>query len=439
MKSTEALTLNAWLLKIAQQHPQAIDLGLERVAQVAKRMGFVSVPGGLSLGTVSIVVGGTNGKGSCCAILESILLASGFRVAKYTSPHLLKFNERLRLNGEDISDEALIAAFERVDAARGDTTLTYFEFTTLAIFDVIRGAAPDVAILEIGLGGRLDAVNLVASDCAVLTSVDLDHQAYLGDTREEIGWEKAHIARSGKPFIVADPLPPASVDAVSKEIGADVWQAGRDFNFQGDQLQWGWAGRGVRRNAMAYPALRGVNQLLNASAALAALAALKDKIPVTQGAVRQGLALVELPGRFQVLPGQPAVVLDVAHNPHAAGVLAANLDQMGFFPNTHAVTGMLSDKDAAEVFRRLADRVDHWHLADLSDADASGRGRSAESLQSVLLAAAPKAQATCYPGPAQAFVAARSAAEAGDRIVVFGSFLTVAQVIDQVINMRHAR
>jgi len=164
LKSAEALTLNAWLLKIAQQHPQAIDLGLERVAQVAKRMGFVSVPGGLSLGTVSIVVGGTNGKGSCCAILESILLASGFRVAKYTSPHLLKFNERLRLNGEDISDEALIAAFERVDAARGDTTLTYFEFTTLAIFDVIRRAAPDVAILEIGLGGRLDAVNLVASD-----------------------------------------------------------------------------------------------------------------------------------------------------------------------------------------------------------------------------------------------------------------------------------
>lgn len=398
-------------------------------------MGFANGTHGISLGCVSILVGGTNGKGSTCATLESILLQSGFRVATYTSPHLVHFNERLRINGEMVSDTDLIAAFERVEAAQADVSLTYFEFTTLACFDLIRRAGVDVAVLEIGLGGRLDAVNIVDADCSVLVSVDMDHQDFLGDTREAIGWEKAHIARPNRPFICADPEPPQTVIDVVQRIGADLWRFGIDYNFQGDRQQWSWAGRGQRRNALAYPALRGANQLLNASAALAALAALRDQLPVTQGAVRAGLALVELPGRFQVLPGQPAIVLDVAHNPHAAAVLAVNLDQMGFFPNTYAVVGILAGKDAKELFKRIGDRVDHWCLAGLSGPDTNGRPRSAAELKQELLAALPNAKVTCFDGPAQAYAHAIKAAEANDRILVFGSFVTVAEII----SLRHAR
>lgn len=428
------MTLHRWLERIAAGHPKAIELGLDRVRRVAQDMGFAQGQQGISLGCTSIVVGGTNGKGSTCGMLESILLRAGYRVATYTSPHLLAFNERLRINGEMVSDEDLIAAFEGVQAALGGAaiqSLTYFEFTTLAIFDIIRRAQVDVAVLEIGLGGRLDAVNIVDTDCAVLVSVAMDHQDYLGDTREKIGWEKAHIARPGRPFICADPEPPAAVAEVAATLGADIWQIGADFNYQGDRQQWSWAGRGLRRNALAYPALRGVNQLINASAALAALAALREKLVITAASVREGLALVDVPGRFQVLPGQPSVVLDVAHNPHAAAVLAANLDQMGFFPTTIAVCGILADKDAEEIFRKLGDRIDQWCLASLSGPDVGSRGRTAESLLGALMKALPGASAQCYESPSAAFGAARERAGPSDRIVVFGSFLTVAPRMSQ--------
>ena len=402
-------------------------------------MGFVPGRDGvsltISLGCTSVLVGGTNGKGSTCAMLESILLQAGYRVATYTSPHLNQFNERLRIDGQDIADHALIDAFARVEQSRGETSLTYFEFTTLAIFDIIRSAGVDVAILEIGLGGRLDAVNIVDADCSVLVSVDLDHQEFLGDTRERIGWEKAHIAKSGRPFICADPQPPTTVADVVAQIGADLWQFGKDFNFQGDRQQWSWAGRSQRRNAMAYPALRGVNQLLNASAALAVIAALKDRIPVSQGAVRQGLALVALPARFQVLPGQPAVVLDVAHNPHAAGVLAANLDQMGFFPKSVAVVGILAGKDAPEIFRRLGDRIDYWCLCSLEGPQITGRGRGAEDLAQALHAVLPQAQSSCFANPTDAYRHAIGMVGPNDRIVAFGSFLTIAALS----SLRHVR
>lgn len=426
------MNLQAWLDSIGARHPQSIELGLERVGVVASRMGFQKTETGFSLNTVSIVVGGTNGKGSTCAMLESILLASGYKVATYTSPHLIHFTERLRLNGASLADDQWIGAFERVEDARQEVSLTYFEFTTLAAFDLVKRADVDVAILEIGLGGRLDAVNLIDNDCAILTSVDLDHQAFLGDTREKIGWEKAHIARKGRPFIVADPLPPDTVKELASSIGADLWLIGKDFNYQGDRQQWSWAGRGVRRNAMAYPALRGANQLLNASGALAALASLRDKLAVTQGAVRQGFALVSVDGRFQVLPGQPSVVLDVAHNPHAASVLAANLDQMGFFPNTYAVVGILRDKDAAEIFRRIGDRVDHWLLASIDDSDSGSRSRLAQELSEKLREAIPNASFACFDSPRLAYEHAQSRADPSDRIVVFGSFLTVAQVIQNI-------
>jgi dihydrofolate synthase / folylpolyglutamate synthase len=431
------LSLNRWLETIAARHPKAIDLGLERVRRVAQQMKFAQGEQGVSLGCTSIIVGGTNGKGSTCGMLESILLRAGYRVATYTSPHLLRFNERLRINGEMVRDEELIAAFERVQVAQAGVaiqSLTYFEFTTLAIFDIIRNANVDVAILEIGLGGRLDAVNIVDADCSVLVSVAMDHQDYLGDTREKIGWEKAHIARKGRPFICADPEPPATVTEVATQIGADLWQIGVDFNYQGDRQQWSWAGRSLRRNALAYPALRGVNQLINASAALAALGALRDQLAIPAASVREGLALVEVPGRFQVLPGQPCVVLDVAHNPHAAAVLAANLDQMGFFPNTIAVCGILADKDAKAIFEKLADRVDHWCLATLAGPDAGSRGTTSHTLYEKLQEVLPNAAADCFDNPLAAFAAAKERVQPSDRIVVFGSFLTVAQIM----HARHA-
>ncbi len=310
----------------------------------------------------TFVVAGTNGKGSTCAMLDSILRAGGFRTALYTSPHLLDFNERARIDGESVSDAALIEQFEAVEAVRGDVSLTYFEFTTLAILRLFAGVRLDAAVLEIGLGGRLDAVNLIDADAAIVTSVDLDHMDYLGTTRAAIGLEKAHIYRAGRPAICSDPDPPATLIDHAQRIGADLWRFRRDFNYQGDRQQWAYGGRQRRRSGLPYPALRGANQLLNASGALAALEALEDRLPVSQQAVRQGLLTVELPARFQVLPGRPTTILDVAHNPHAAAVLAENLDNMGFFPVTHAVFGMLRDKDIGAVVARLGDRVDHWYI-----------------------------------------------------------------------------
>lgn len=418
-------TLSDWLQYLESIHATAIDMGLDRVRQVAARME-------LELSAVKFVVGGTNGKGSTCAMLEAILLAAGYKVGLYTSPHLIDFNERARINGQIATDEALIAQFQAVEAARGDVSLTYFEFTTLAILRLFSQSRLDAVVLEVGLGGRLDAVNIVDADCAIVTSVDLDHTDWLGDTREKIGFEKAHIYRAGRPAICSDPMPPQSLLDYVGEIGADLWLFGRDYNYSGDRQQWAYGGREQRRNSLAYPALRGANQLLNASAALAALESIRDRLPVPQQAVRLGLLQASLPGRFQILPGQPAVILDVAHNPHAAAVLAQNLDNMGFHPYTHAVFGMLNDKDLAGVVAKLGTRIDYWYCAGLP----GPRGTSGEDLAGRVAAALPPVPAggespgiTAYADPAQAFAAARERAGENDRIVVFGSFLTVASVL----------
>jgi dihydrofolate synthase/folylpolyglutamate synthase len=416
---TTPKSLADWLATIERLHARPIDLGLERVRVVADRLG-------IRFPCPVIVVGGTNGKGSTCAMLEAILRAAGYRTGLYTSPHLLRFNERARLDGVEVGDEALMSEFAAVDAARGDTTLTYFEFTTLAILRLFAGAALDAVILEVGLGGRLDAVNIIDADVAVITSVDLDHMDFLGPTREHIGWEKAHIYRPGRPAICADPQPPARLIEVAEGMGADLWRFGRDFNYSGDRQQWAYGGRQVRRGALPYPALRGANQLLNASGALAALEALGPRLPVSQAAVREGLLRVQIPGRFQILPGQPAIVLDVAHNPHAAAVLAQNLDAMGYFPETQAVFGMLADKDIAGVVSKLAGRIDRWHLADLP----GPRGSRAQELASRLLAAgvAPAAIVE-HASVESALEAAQGAVQPADRILVFGSFLTVADAM----------
>jgi len=414
--------LAGWLAYIERQHPQAIALGLERVAQVRDRLNLQKF-------CPIFTVGGTNGKGSVCAMLEAILLAAGYHVGTYTSPHLLRYNERVRLDGREVDDAVLIDAFRRVEEARGANPdripLTYFEFGTLAAWIAFAAARPDVLVLEIGLGGRLDAVNAFDPDCAVLTSVDMDHAEFLGNSREEVGWEKAHIFRRDIPAIVGDPAPPATVLDHARAIGAELQVAGRDFGYSGDRQQWLFWGRSGRRGGLAYPALRGANQLLNAAAALAALDALRERLPVSASAIRLGLAQVELPGRFQVLAGRPVVVLDVAHNPHAAAVLAENLGAMGIFARTHAVVGMLRDKDIAEVCGRLRGKVSHWYACTLDAA----RGASAAEVARAIAASGAGGVVTEHTSPREAFAAAREAAGQGDRIAVFGSFYTVADVM----------
>jgi len=415
--------LDEWLSLLESRHFKAIDMGLERVAEVKRRMD-------LKFSCPVIIVAGTNGKGSTCSMLESILLRANYRVGLYIKPHFLKFNERARIRGEMASDEELIASFEAVEAARAEISLTYFEFTTLAICHLLAQAKLDVAILEVGLGGRLDAVNVIDGDVSIVTSIDIDHADYLGDTREAIGFEKAGIFRAGKPAVCGDPMPPQSLIDHAEAIGTDLWLFGRDFNYSGDKQQWNYGGREMRRNSLGYPSLRGANQLLNASAVLAALEILRLRLPVGAQEVRSGLVLVDLPGRFQVMPGRPTVILDVAHNPHAASALNQNLGNMGFAPNTFAVFGAMADKDIAGIVARLKGSVEHWCLTGLP----LPRAASAEDLKQKLLDAGvvpgPDCSIETFATPAQAYENALSRAVENDRIVVFGSFLTVAGVME---------
>ena len=417
-------TLADWLAHAERLHPKTIDMGLERVKTMADRMG-------LKFDCPVITVAGTNGKGSTCAMLEAILMEAGYRTGMYTSPHLVDFEERCRVRGNIVNATDLVAACARVDLARcqNDTEiqLTYFEFTTLAILQLLMQAKLDVVILEVGLGGRLDAVNIIDTDCAIITSIDLDHMELLGNTRELIGFEKAGIMRRGKPVVVSDPLPPQSVLDHAAAIGADLWKFGTDFNFSGDKQQWGWAGRGRRYSGLAYPALRGANQLMNASGVLAALTSLRDLLPITAQAVRVGLSMVELPGRFQIIPGQPTLVLDVAHNPHSVAALAENLDAMGFYPCTHAVFGAMGDKDVAPMLARVGPVIDKWYFTDLPTA----RAATGEVLQAGWQASNSRKDATsnAYKTPESALQAAIAAADPADRIVVFGSFYTVGGIL----------
>ncbi|MGF6348276.1 bifunctional tetrahydrofolate synthase/dihydrofolate synthase [Variovorax sp. W2I14] len=414
-------TLNDWLARAEQLHPKNIELGLDRAKEMAGRLG-------LKFDCPVITVAGTNGKGSTCSMLESILTHAGYRTAVFTSPHLVRFEERLRLKGESVDASKLIASFEVVEKARGDMALTYFEFTTLGILHRMIEEKPDVAILEVGLGGRLDAVNIIDADCAVITSIDLDHMDYLGPDRESIGFEKAGVLRAGKPAIVSDPMPPQSVIDHANAIGADLWRFGTDFNVSGDKQQWGWSGRGRRYSGLAYPALRGANQLINAAGVLAALEALRPQLPITAQAVRNGLAMVELPGRFQIVPGEPALVLDVAHNAHAVAALAENLDAMGFFTTTHGIFGVMADKDLAPILARIGPLIDRWYFTDLPTA----RAATAADLQAAWQAQNTRtdASASVHAGPMDALRAAIEHADPADRIVVFGSFFTVGGVLE---------
>ena len=411
-------TLADWLIYLESLHPKTIALGLERVAQVKQRLN-------LSPDFPVIVIGGTNGKGSVCAMLESILHAAGYRVGCYTSPHLLHYNERVRIAKQQASDEELCASFAAIEHARGDIPLTYFEFGTLAAMQLFINHKVDVAILEVGLGGRLDAVNVFDADCAVVTSVDIDHTDYLGDTREAIAFEKAGIFRQGRVAICADSDVPQAIHDHAQAIGAELWSIGRAFGFTAHQGQWDYRSKVGARSALPYPALRGTFQLHNASAALAALDALKEKLPVSMAAIRRGLTEVQLAGRFQFVPGKPQLILDVAHNPHAARTLAQNLSGLPPCPHTYAVFAMLKDKDMAGVATAMDPHIDTWLVAGIT----APRGASAEELADVLHLTGVRGAVIRFPDIAASIAHACDVAGENDRIAIFGSFYTVAEAL----------
>lgn len=415
--TTEPRTLEQWLEHIERLHPKSVALGLERVERVRRALG-------LEPRCPVITVGGTNGKGSTCALLEAILLRAGYRVGCYTSPHLLRYNERVRVGGAEAADAELAAAFGAVERARGGAPLTYFEFGTLAAMWLFSARAVEVAVLEVGLGGRLDAVNVFDADCAVVTSVGIDHVEYLGADREAIGFEKAGIFRAGRPAVCAEPQPPARLLAHARAIGARLLRFGQDFGAAARGAHWDYWGPLGRRNALPRPALAGSCQIRNAAAALTALGCLRERLPVAMNEVRAGLLAARLPARFEVLPGRPTVILDVAHNPQAARALAAELAAFARSGRTFAVFAMLRDKDIAGVAAALGARIAHWFVAPLP----GPRGASLEEMVRALGAHA-LGPATHCADVVQAYTQAYDMASENDRILVFGSFYTVAAVM----------
>ena len=413
-------SLAQWLDWQQTLHPSAIELGLERVRVVAERLGVLEPPWPV------ITVAGTNGKGSCVAYMESILRAAGYRTAAYTSPHLLRYNERIRLDGRSVGDQALIQAFEAVDEARGATSLTYFEFGTLAALWLFWRREPDVVLLEVGLGGRLDAVNVLDSDAAVVVSVGLDHTDWLGDTRESIGREKAGVFRSGRPAICGDRDCPASVRDTAIQQASPLFLIGRDYDRE-DATGEGWTFRGAGRRieALPLPNLAGEQQLDNAATALMALALLDDRLPVSDQAVRQGLAAAVLAGRFQVISDRVEWILDVAHNQEASRGLAASLIGSPCAGKTRAVVAVLARKDAMALLQPLLDVVDVWYPLRLPDADA----RPAEDLAELLGRQVEPARLAKAGPPDELFARAERDADPEDRIVVFGSFRTVEEAL----------
>ena len=423
---TRPSTLAAWLAYLETLHPKTIALGLERVREVSARLS-------LSFACPIITVGGTNGKGSTCAMLEAIFSAAGYRVGLYASPHLQRYNERVRIARRFAADDELSSAFDAVENARigrdsaNATPLTYFEFGTLAALWLFAREKLDVLVLEVGLGGRLDAVNLIDADVAVVTSVDLDHMDYLGPTREDIGREKAGIFRRDRPAVCGEREPPTTLLDAANAVGARLLRIGRDFDFVVEGRQWRYRGPNGDRYGLPVPALRGDVQFGNAAVALTALEALRDRIPIPTGAIRDGLVSVDLPGRFQVLPGRPTIVLDVAHNPHAARALAGTLGTMSFYPQTFAVFGMYADKDIRSVIDVMKARVDRWYVAGLPGARGAPTLMLVEKLRA---AGVPQTAIHAFDSIASAYRAACDVATDADRIIVFGSFLTVAAALD---------
>ncbi|WP_130830884.1 bifunctional tetrahydrofolate synthase/dihydrofolate synthase [[Erwinia] mediterraneensis] len=402
--------LATWLHYLEHLHTQTIELGLERIRCVAERLDL------LKPAPFVFTVAGTNGKGTTCRTLETLLMAAGYRVGVYSSPHLVRYTERVRIQGEELAEAAHTTSFAAIEAGRGDTSLTYFEFSTLSALMLFRQAQLDVVILEVGLGGRLDATNIVDADVAVITSIALDHTEWLGPDRDSIGREKAGVFRGGKPAVVGEPDMPATIAAVAAEKGAHLLQRDHQWRFERQGDSWDFRDQQGELRHLPLPQV----PLPNAATALAALRA--SGLRVSDEVVREALPQALLPGRFQTISTAPRVILDVAHNPHAAAYLASRLAELPQQGKVHAVVGMLHDKDIVGTLAALAPQVDCWYCAPLS----GPRGASAEQL----IAHLPQGQA--YASVEQAWQAARQQAAAQDVVLVCGSFHTVAQVMESL-------
>ncbi|KIO35772.1 bifunctional tetrahydrofolate synthase/dihydrofolate synthase [Shewanella sp. cp20] len=409
-------SLNDWLTHLMAIHPTEIDMGLGRVSAVAKTMGLDSLAG-----TKVVTVAGTNGKGTTCAMIEAIMRQAGLRVGVYSSPHMLKYNERVRIDGLDASDEALIEAFCAIDAARGDISLTFFEYATLAGLYLFKQAGLDLVLLEVGLGGRLDATNIIDADIAVITAIDIDHQEYLGDTRELVGREKAGIMRAGRPVVIGDPDLPVSVVDYAGSIGAKMLRVDQEFSYQVSETDWCFKAAGpshLSLSGLPLPSL----PLANAATALAVVQQLmRQQFETEQAriAIATGLKEAKLAGRLEVVSEQPKIILDVAHNPHAASYLAKRLRAYQG-RRIFALCGMLKDKDCRAVLSLLDDQVHAWYLADL-DCERSAK---AQDLLSYLGGDKP---AYGFTSVAQAYLALKPEIGQSDVVIVFGSFYTVAE------------
>ena len=416
-------SLNDWLAFVEASHPQnEIELGLSRMQTMLKALD-------IHFDCPVITVAGTNGKGSTCAMLEAIYRANGFKTALHTSPHLLRFTERAKINNVEVNEAALVASFERVNKAREAMPLTYFEFTALAILDLFMREKPDVVILEVGLGGRLDAINALNPSAAIVTSVGVDHEAFLGNTREAIAWEKAHVYRADKPAVCADPNPPHKLMEYAYKLGARVMLRGEHFQITQDGEHLRFTIRGQEAIQIVRPALQGVNQIDNVAGVLTLVASLKETLPVSLAAINQALSGVQLTARFERVADTPLTYLDVGHNPHAARVLAKNLQALGQKGKVRAVFGMLADKDMQEVIEIVREQIDAWYIAGLP----GPRGAAAELLKDTMLKAGVEAEriGVC-PSIALALDKAQHDSDPDDALIVFGSFVTVMQVLPQL-------
>ena len=417
-KNKADFDLNDWLAYIEALHPKDIEMGLGRVNEVKQRLN-------LDINFPIITVAGTNGKGSTCAMLEHIYNAASYRVASYSSPHLLRYSERIRVGSAEISDADLIHAFQAIELARQEIQLTYFEYGTLAAMWHFCVAKVDVAILEVGLGGRLDAVNVFEPSCTIVTSVDLDHMDFLGNTRELIAAEKAGIFRKNVPAICGELNPPRSLIDYAQKVGSKLKLVQRDFSFEPQQNQWRYLAEDFMLDNLPMPALIGDFQLYNASCVITAIESLQQDLPVSQDAIEKGLLTVRLHGRYQYLSSKPDVILDVAHNPHAAKSLAANLKKTSTSGKTIAVFAMLADKDIAGVVNAIADEVDHWYVSGISHI----RGAEGAKIRELIHSELPSASIRLFGEVADAYVQACIDANENDRIIILGSFFTVAEVM----------
>ncbi|NOQ64797.1 MAG: bifunctional tetrahydrofolate synthase/dihydrofolate synthase [Methyloprofundus sp.] len=413
-------TLQGWLGWQETLHPKSIDLGLTRVLEVYKRMPCVAKK------PVTITVAGTNGKGSCIAFLEAIYRAADYSVGSYTSPHIVRYNERIKINGIAVSDAHICASFERIEAARENVSLSYFEFNTLAALDIFARAGVDIQLLEVGLGGRLDAVNIIDADATLISSISIDHTAWLGNTRDSIGYEKAGIFRTGVNAIIGDPEPPQSLLEHAHKIQAPLLRIGHEFNYQKKATDWALSIKDKQFPALPFPALKGEHQYRNAATALTAAHTLQDKLAVTDNALSLGISQAKLAGRLQLIKGQPAVLLEVGHNPQAALALAEHLQSEFKATPIHAVFTMMNDKDLGTVIELMQARVKHWYISPLDNPRTS----SESDIQQAFKDQQIDTISTGFKDFTSTFQAAKNQAETDDGLVlIFGSFFLVAEYL----------